>query len=93
VPAALVGTVAVTVTVHAAPVPRESPRVQVAAVPVLDWVVPLRVTADRVAPAVVTLSAPPETAEVTTSAFAGGASETLATATATAKPASFLNLM
>jgi hypothetical protein len=93
VPAALVGTVAVAVTVHAAPVPRESVNVHVGVVPVLDWVVPLRVTAERVTPAVVTLSAPSDTSDVTVSALAAGVANIVEAAITAAMPAILVNLM
>lgn len=93
VPAALVGTVAVAVTVHAAPVPRESVNVQGSVVPVLDWVVPFSVTAERVTPAVVTLRAPSEMVDVTVSADAAGAAKADAAMTTVAMPAILVNLM
>ncbi len=71
-PAALVGTVALTETVHAAPVPRASVMVHAAEVPV-DVSVPIafKVSPDIVGDAVVTLSEPPEMANSTVSAEAG----------------------
>ena len=61
VPAALVGTVAETESVHGAPVPRASVMAHWAEVPVAYSVlVPFSLTSDRAAPTGVAVRAPPE---------------------------------
>src|ERR1700712_1434014 len=75
VPASLVKSVALTDSVHGAPVPRASVMLHsLDAVPVAVWVpLPFRVTPESVAPEVVCVRLPPDTTELVVSAIAGDA--------------------
>jgi len=93
VPAALVGTVAVTDNVHAWPVPRESEMLHGDEdVPVAALSVPSSVTPLRFAPDVVEVRDPPEMVESTVSAVAAGRTVVSRIPAAARTPAALMNL-